>query len=109
MDERLKDDFTTKILQLTRLVYIMNEKNEENQALIDSIIESYEEEQLIIIDNFLKEISHLKAKIKKMNSTYEEKYQKFKTEIKKTYEIKFKKLQSNFDNLKTEKKIFIMK
>ena len=43
MDERLKDDFTTKILQLTRLVYIMNERNEENQALIDSIVESYEE------------------------------------------------------------------
>ena len=104
MDERLKDDFTTKILQLTRLVFIMNERNEENQALIDSIVESYEEEQLIIIDNFLKEINHLKAKIKKMNSTYEEKYQKFKTEIKKTYEIKFKKLQSNIDILISDKK-----
>ena len=91
MDERLKDDFTTKILQLTRLVFIMNERNEENQALIDAIVDSYEEEQLIMIENFLKEINHLKAKIKKMNSTYEEKYQKFKTEIKKTYEIKFKK------------------
>ena len=104
MDERLKEDFTTKILQLTRLVYIMNEKNEENQALIDAIVESYEEEQLIMIENFLKEINHLKGKIKKMNSTYEDKYQKFKTEIKKSYEIKFKKLQSNFDNLISERK-----
>ena len=104
MDERLKDDFTTKILQLTRLVFIMNERNEENQALIDAIVDSYEEEQLIMIENFLKEINHLKGKIKKMNSTYEDKYQNFKTEIKKAYEIKFKKLQSNIDNLKSDKK-----
>ena len=109
MDDKIKENYIKKILQLTRTVFLINAKNEDNKSTIDLIIESYDKEQFISIENFVKEINNLKEKIKNLNLNYEEKYKKFVSEIKKNYEIKVNEIQNNFNTLKNEKKISMMK
>ena len=104
MDDNLKEEFSNKIVQLTKKVYLINYKNEENQALIDSIIRSYNIELNSTSKKLLKEINSLKEKNKNLISSYEEKYDKFVSSIKKTYDLKFKKIQSGYNSLKEEKK-----
>ena len=41
MERDLKTQFSHKIVKLTSKIYLMNSKNEENNALIDEIVKSY--------------------------------------------------------------------
>ena len=51
MDEEIKFQLCAKISQLTRVIYMINAKNDEFQAVIDSLITSYDKEHLAIINN----------------------------------------------------------
>ena len=104
MDEKIKENYIKKILQLTRTIFLINAKNEDNKSTIDLITESYDKEQFNSIENFVKEINNLKEKIKKLNINYEEKYKKFISEIKKNYEIKINEIQKKLNILNNKKK-----
>jgi len=58
-----------KLAQLTRVVFILNTKNDENDAIVESVISAYEME----LDNITKEanqvINQLKKNIEKLRDS----------------------------------------
>ena len=68
-DNELYDRMCKKIAQLTRVIFVLNTKNDENDSLIESIIESYEKE----IENITKEanqvINTMKRSIEKIKES----------------------------------------
>ena len=98
--ELLKEKMCTKICQLTRVVYLLNNKYLDSQAMITAIQNSYETE----IQNISREANEVIAKSKKtiesLKSTtqYEDKLKIIKTE----YEEKFQNLQKNWENFQKE-------
>ena len=79
-DSEIYDRMCKKIAQLTRVIFVLNTKNDENEALIESVVEAYEKEveslqgeanQVVntmkrTIDK-LKENSNVQDKIKDIN------------------------------------------
>ena len=49
MDEEFKFQLCAKITQLTRVIFLINAKNDEFQAIIDSLIAAYENERTGLI------------------------------------------------------------
>ena len=64
MNDNLKKQFSEKLTQLTRIIFILNEKNEQNEAITNQINlykeKEFQEEKKILI----KQISSLKKKNK---------------------------------------------
>ena len=90
----LIDKMCRKISQLTRVVYILNTKNDEHESLINAIAISYENEMSNMTNecNFqmkkmkqhiekLKEKKNLENKIKEINDKYNEKVKSFSTDF----------------------------
>lgn len=67
-EEAKIEKMSEKICQLTRVVYLLNQKNIESQATIDSIISSYEEEINNIVIQANNATSFLRNKIKQLES-----------------------------------------
>ena len=104
MDEELLERMNKKISQLTRVIYLLNTKNEESDGLIKSILNSYDTE----LENMRREATQvlgtMKEKIEKLKDTsfvdnkikdikrkyddsvlkYSAGYESFKNEIKRT-------------------------
>ena len=89
-----------KIAQLTRVIFILNTKNDENESLIESFVETYEKE----IENITKEanfvISNMKKAINQMkdNSNIEDKVK----EITRKYEDTCLAYSNDYDRYKKE-------
>lgn len=92
--ELLKEKMCTKICQLTRVVYLLNNKYLDSQCMVNAIKESYEEE----IGNLAREANEAIIQIKKKfeeqnNSAYWE--SKLET-LTQSYENKFKEINEKF-------------
>ncbi len=61
MDNEVYERMCKKIAQLTRVIFVLNTKNDENDALIESIVEAYEKE----IESLTKEASSVITTMKK--------------------------------------------
>ena len=103
MNDKLKTDFSSKIAQLTRIVFILNEQNNENEALIERIISEEEKEHKEEIIKLLNQINYYKNEIKKLEKSYEEKLDNFKLEIEYKYNKSLEKIQKEFDKFKNDK------
>lgn len=134
MDEDGLERMCKKVSQLTRVIYLINTKNDDNQALVESLISSYD----IEVENIRKQakevISSLKSKIYKMQDTrgpedkvkeikrnyensllvfsetvkqFKEEVEKKETKISKEYQEKYDKMVKQVNDLKrnTEKTI----
>ena len=44
MNDQLKTQFSSKLTQLTRIIYLLNAKNEENELMLETIISNLEKE-----------------------------------------------------------------
>ena len=68
-DPELIDRMCKKISQLTRVIYLLNTRNDESDSLIKSILKSYDSE----LENFRKEanevIKSYKSKLEKSKDT----------------------------------------
>jgi hypothetical protein len=67
-DPELIDRMCKKISQLTRVIYLLNTRNDESDSLIKSILKSYDSE----LENFRKEANEvikIKLKIEKSKET----------------------------------------
>ena len=58
----------SKLSQVTRVIYVINAKNDEYQSIIDSIITSYEEEHAYIIKCYQQQITALKQRIAQLTA-----------------------------------------
>ena len=89
-----------KIAQLTRVIFILNTKNDENESLIESFVETYEKE----IENITKEanfvISNMKKAINQIkdNSNVDEKVK----EITRKFEDTCLAYSNDYDRYKKE-------
>ena len=90
----LIDKMCRKISQLTRVVYILNTKNDEHESLINAIAISYENEMSNMTNEFnfqmkkmkqhidkLKEKKNLENKIKEINDKYNNQVKSFSTDF----------------------------
>jgi hypothetical protein len=127
MDNEVYERMCKKIAQLTRVIFVLNTKNDENDSLIESIVEAYEKE----IESLTKEastvINTMKKNVEKMkdyvnveeklnfiNKKYEEsvyvfssEYEKFKKEnqrrekqIQEDYQEKYDKMWRDLAELR---------
>lgn len=72
-----------KIAQLTRVVYILNTKNMENESVIESIKSGYDikiKEMTQLIHKLQKKVKKLKTKNEKINEKYENNINEFRQE-----------------------------
>ncbi len=106
--ELFKEKMCTKICQLTRVVYLLNNKYLDSQAMIDAIKDSYETE----IQNVTREANLVIGKLKKQIEELQ-KTDKVKEEIEilsKQYEdniklLREKLLKAQSESLENEKKL----
>ena len=111
----MKDDITkgqicSKITQLTRVIYVINAKNEEFQNIINSIITSYDDEIKSLTKTHQKEISKLKDKIKSLTSNIDVLADKKVSEIQTRSETSLYNIRRNYDAFikETQDRIKIM-
>ncbi len=129
MDPELLDRTCKKISQLTRVIYLLNTRNDESDALIKSILKTYDlelenmrKEANEVIKGYkkqmdkIKENSNLEGKVKEIRKKYDEscvsfigKIDKFKKEvnkqndtIKKEYESKYERMMDEVDQIKRD-------
>ena len=81
MNDNLIKEFSEKLTQLTRIIFILNEKNEQNEAIVEEINSYKEKEFQEEKKNLIKQILLLKKKINDIEKSYEEKYENFKLDI----------------------------
>ena len=106
----LIDKMSRKISQLTRVVFILNTKNDEHDSLIDTICQSYEKELQNIIkegNNAIKkmknQIENIKiqnnpeTKIQEINDKFTKKVENFSNEINK-YKNSLKSKQKKIED-----------
>ena len=55
MTNELYSNFCSKVTQLTRIIYLLNAKNEENRAIVDSVLEANSEENSKTVSKFVSE------------------------------------------------------
>ena len=60
-DRELYDRMCKKISQLTRVIFVLNTKNDENDNLVESIVDAYEKE----IESITKEANSMLNNMKK--------------------------------------------
>ena len=87
-EDILLEKMSTKICQLTRVVYLLNNKYLDAQSNIESIKTTYDNEITSIVRQANDYSSKLKEKINnlELQSNIEEDFKKFKEEIDKKYE-----------------------
>ena len=129
MDPELLDRTCKKISQLTRVIYLLNTRNDESDALIKAILKTYDselenmrKEANEVIKSYKKQIDKIKdnsnidSKIKDIKKKYDDscisflnKIDKFKKEvnksndnIKKEYESKYEKMIDEVDQIKKD-------
>ena len=100
MNDNLIKEFSEKLTQLTRIIFILNEKNEQNEAIVEEINSYKEKEFQEEKKNLIKQISLLKKKINDIEKSYEEKYENFKLDIEYKYNSIISKYKKEFDNKK---------
>ena len=109
----LIDKMCRKISQLTRVVYILNTKNDEHESLINAIAISYENEMSNLTNEFnfqmkkmrqhidkLKEKKNLETKIKEINEKYNNQVKSFTTDfdgMRKEVKEKHKKMKDEYN------------
>ena len=89
--------------QLTRIIYLLNAKNEENRAIVDSVLEANSEENSKTVSKLLNEIKLLKEKNKEIINSYENKYNDFIREIRKEFEMKKREFENKINEIKNGK------
>lgn len=110
----LIDKMCRKISQLTRVVYILNTKNDEHESLINAIAISYENEMTNMTNEFnfqmkkmkqhvekLKERKNLENKIKEINDKYNNQVKSFTTDfdgMRKEVKEKHKKMKDEYND-----------
>ena len=110
----LIDKMCRKISQLTRVVYILNTKNDEHESLINAIAISYENEMSNMTNEFnfqmkkmkqhmdkLKEKKNLETKIKEINDKYNNQVKSFSTDfdgMRKEVKEKHKKMKDEYND-----------
>ena len=110
----LIDKMCRKISQLTRVVYILNTKNDEHESLINAIAISYENEMSNMTNecNFqmkkmkqhiekLKEKKNLENKIKEINDKYNNQVKSFSSDfdaMRKEVKEKHKKMKDEYND-----------
>ena len=110
----LIDKMCRKISQLTRVVYILNTKNDEHESLINAIAISYENEMSNMTNecNFqmkkmkqhiekLKEKKNLENKIKEINDKYNSQVKSFSSDfdtMRKEVKDKHKKMKDEYND-----------
>ena len=110
----LIDKMCRKISQLTRVVYILNTKNDEHESLINAIAISYENEMSNMTNecNFqmkkmkqhiekLKEKKNLENKIKEINDKYNTQVKSFSSDfdaMRKEVKDKHKKMKDEYND-----------
>ena len=110
----LIDKMCRKISQLTRVVYILNTKNDEHESLINAIAISYENEMSNMTNEFnfqmkkmkqnldkVKEKKNLENKIKEINEKYNNQVKSFTTDfdgMRKEVKEKHKKMKDEYND-----------
>ena len=99
-NQDLYDRMCKKISQLTRVIFVLNTKNDENEALIESIVDSYEKEieSLTIESNNI--LNSMKKTIDKAAETLNPE-DKIK-QIKKKYEDTLTQYNSEYEKYKKD-------
>jgi hypothetical protein len=64
MNDEIKKKLSSKIVQLTRIIYLLNARNEENEMIYESILFQKYKEHQEEINNLYKKILSLKKEIK---------------------------------------------
>ena len=103
MNDEIKKKLSSKIVQLTRIIYLLNARNEENEMIYESILFQKDKEHQEEINNLYKQILSLKKEIKDCKKSYEEKIDNFKLEIEYKYNKSLEKIQKEFDKFKNDK------
>ena len=104
-EENLIKKMSTKICQLTRVVYLLNNKYLDAQSNIEAIRTTYDNELTSIVRQANDYSKDLKERIKKLEikTDIEEDFKKFKEEVEKKYEKEKEIEQKNeVDKLKKE-------
>ena len=87
----------SKLSQLTRVIYVINAKNDEYQSIIDSLISSYEEEHAYIIKCYQQQIAALKQRIMQLTTNTASVVNGKVNEIHKRSLTAFNELQAQYD------------
>lgn len=87
----------SKLSQLTRVIYVINAKNDEYQSIIDSLISSYEEEHAYIIKCYQQQITALKHRIAQLTTNTASVVNGKVNEIHKRSLTAFNELQAQYD------------
>ena len=87
----------SKLSQLTRVIYVINAKNDEYQSIIDSLISSYEEEHAYIIKCYQQQITALKQRIMQLTTNTASVVNGKVNEIHKRSLTAFNELQAHYD------------
>ena len=98
-EDILLEKMSTKICQLTRVVYLLNNKYLDAQSNIEAIKETYDNELTSIVRQSNDYSAKLKEKIKNLEklTNIEDDFNKFKDEVEKKYS-KEKKEKEDFYN-----------
>ena len=98
-EDILLEKMSTKICQLTRVVYLLNNKYLDAQSNIEAIKDTYDTELTSIVRQSNDYSLKLKEKIKNLekNTNIENDFNKFKDEVEKKY-LKEKKEKEDFYN-----------
>ena len=112
--KELIDKMNRKISQLTRVVYILNSKNDENESIMESITSAFESEMQSVSREANQVIKKMKNQIDKIrlqtnpeeklnliNDKYEKSLQSFKNEydkLKKESQKKTKSLSDEYND-----------
>ena len=76
-DPEAVDRMCKKISQLTRVIYLLNTKNDESNALIKALYKTYDKEMETLRKNANDTISNLQKKIDKPTKAQKESAMKF--------------------------------
>ena len=102
MDEEFKFQLCAKITQLTRVIFLINAKNDEFQAIIDSLIAAYENERTGLITKSKIEIDKLKLQIKNNYSQTQSKFTQELSKIKNQYENNLSTVKKQIETIKRD-------
>ena len=99
-EEILIDKMSTKICQLTRVVYLLNNKYLDAQSNIESIRTTYDKELESIVRQANDYTKTLKQKIEELEDEddLEEQFKEFKEQITKKYEKEKKECEEKYNN-----------
>ena len=102
MDPELLDRMCKKISQLTRVIYLLNTRNEEHDGMIKSILSSYNSE----LENLRREANTVISDLTEKNSKLKDTtiMDKKVEEIKRKYDENTFKLKNSYELLKAEVK-----